>query len=161
MVLSTFLHVAGLQRRRSVSVSGTNGILHHAGSRDIIGNTLHTAHLRASTTGNWAGVPLPSLPAEKTTERQETGVTRFAADIDTVQLNIQHTQLQPREEWWEEFRSKNQEKQMSWTNTAQFDFTALQSLFFTFYFNYDVNISSSVSDLGHSLPLAKNSWLMN
>lgn len=63
-ILCTFVHVAGLQRGRRLSIGGADGVLHHTGARSIMGDALHSAHLGASAAAHRAGVPLTGSPAE-------------------------------------------------------------------------------------------------
>lgn len=72
-ILCALVHVAGLQRGWCLGVGGTDGVLHHAGARGIMGDALHSAHLRAPTAGHRAGIPLTGSPAGKT--NQEGGET--------------------------------------------------------------------------------------
>lgn len=85
-ILWTLVHVARLQRGRSLSIGGTNGILNDARASGIVGDALHCAHLRASTAGNRAGVPLTSCPAgEKTrADRRSQGLWQTKTHISTV-----------------------------------------------------------------------------
>lgn len=84
MILCTLVHVAGLQSGWCLGVGSTDGILHHAGARCIMGDALHATHLGASTAGNRAGIPLPGSPAGEPTgreERQETEVRRCCSVV--------------------------------------------------------------------------------
>lgn len=73
------MHVARLQRGRSLSIGGTNGILNDARASGVMGDALHRAHLGASAAGDRALVPVASSPAGEASRADGRGHSEVVA----------------------------------------------------------------------------------